>query len=206
MQLLTPLVSTFQSTSWNSTMLLYALLVVYSDPSCTNNFDLSTQLGFIILETDETSQLIPLTSWSKKSKLLFSLAMVAEVIAFSDQFDASFTLSTELLTLIKRTIGLDLFTGYESLFDVISKGSHKSEKGMMLGICTARDGLKSKEFSKIGFVRSEANLPDGLNKHSDQNDVIILVQYSKHIKSPLEWIIRHSSDILHIQELSSLPS
>eukprot|EP00171_Calliarthron_tuberculosum_P023641 IDg23641t1 len=139
-------------------------VVGYSDSSFANNFDLSTQLGYICFLCDETGKSAPIQFKSYKSKRVVRSAMAGEVIAFSDLFDTAATLSDELSVVLNRTIAVQLLTDSKSLFDVISKGSRTSEKRTMLDIAAAREGFRDKVISDIGFVRSSSNLADGLTK------------------------------------------
>eukprot|EP00171_Calliarthron_tuberculosum_P020880 IDg20880t1 len=66
--------------------------------------------------------------------------MAGEVIAFSDLFDVSMTLASELNTVLDKHIPVQLLTDSKSLFDVISKGTRTNEKHTMLEIAAAREG------------------------------------------------------------------
>ena len=169
-------------------------IIGYSDASFSNNMDLSSQLGFIIFLQDNTNAIIPQVFKSYKAKRLCRSAMAAEVIAFSDLFDSAYTLKRELSILLNRTISLELFTDSKSLFDAISKGSRTSEKRLMLDVATARQGFRSGEISNIGLVRSERNVADGLTKPMAQAALREILQTGEHSPSPVQWIIRHTSD------------
>ena len=71
-------------------------LIGYSDAAFANNFDLSSQLGYIILLTDKNNAAIPISFKSYKSKRVTRSVLSAEVIAFADLFDQAFTLRSQL--------------------------------------------------------------------------------------------------------------
>lgn len=83
--------------------------------------------------------------------------MVEKFIYFSDLFDASFTLSSELGKLTKRNVFLEPLTDSKFLFGVIRKKSRTSEKLHMIDIKVGRVGFKTKESSNIGLVFSQEN-------------------------------------------------
>lgn len=79
-------------------------------------------------------------------------------------FDYAIALSAELAFILKRNIQLQLLTDRKSQFEVICKGSRKSEKKLKLDKATTREGFRDKVLSNIGFIRSSANIVDGLTK------------------------------------------
>eukprot|EP00171_Calliarthron_tuberculosum_P020652 IDg20652t1 len=83
-------------------------------------------------------------------------------------FDIAKTITTEIEVILNYKIAVQLFTDSKYLFDVISKRSRTSEKRLMLDIAAAREGFCNRIISDIGFVRSKANLADGLTKSMSQ--------------------------------------
>ena len=133
---------------------------------------------------------MPIAFKSYKARRVVRSAMAGEVIAFSDMFDVAATLAEELRTIYNRTIPLQLLTDSKGLFDIVSKGSKTSEKRLMLDIAAAREGFRDRIISDIGFVRSKANLADGLTKPMQQAALqTVLATGQLHI-SVEQWIIR----------------
>lgn len=116
--------------------------------------------------------------------------MAAEVISFSDIFDASITLATELTYTTNRTVPLQWFNDNKSLFDALSKGPRASEKPLMVDISAAREGYKSGCISYIGFVRSHNNMEDGLTKPMSQAALRNVLSTGTHIPIFYQWILR----------------
>lgn len=166
-------------------------VIGFADASFANNHDLSTQLGHICFLSDAHCRSVPIAFRSYKSRRVVRSAMAGEVIAFSDLFDVSASLASELGQVYGRKIPVHLFTDSKSMFDVISKGSRTSEKRTMLDIAAAREGFADKTISDIGFVRSSENLADGLTKSMSQGalrDVVATGTFEVH---PEQWIIRN---------------
>jgi len=117
--------------------------------------------------------------------------MDVELIAFSDMFDAAYTLAEELRQVIPAAaVPLHLFTDSKSLFDVISKGSKTSEKRLMLDIACTREGFARGDISNIGFIRTRDNLADGLTKPMNQSALQSVLMSGKLRLQPEQWIIR----------------
>ena len=98
-------------------------IIGYSDAAiATNNFDLSSELGYIILLMDKNNAAIPVSFKSYKSKRVTRSVWSAEVIAFADLFDQAFALRSQLEHAINRSVPLHLMTDSKSLLDIIRKG------------------------------------------------------------------------------------
>lgn len=169
-------------------------IVGYSDGSFSNNTDLSSQLGYLILLMDHTGRAVPIYYKSYKSRRITRSPMAAEVIAFSDMFDVAGSLSMDLKSVLGRSIHVQLLTDSKCLFDVISKGSRTSEKRVMLDIAAAKEGFKDRLISDIGLVRSKENIADGFTKNMSQvalRDILISGTLTIYCE---QWIIRKDSN------------
>ena len=165
-------------------------VVGYSDSSFANNWDLTTQLGHIVLLVDGNGRAARISFNSYKARRVVRSAMPGEVIAFSDMFDVAVTLVQELCTINNRKVSLQLLTDSKSLLDVISKGSKTSEKRLMLDIAAAREGFRDEIISDVGFVRTNHNLADSLTKPMKQT-MLQSVLAAGQVKIYVEqWIIR----------------
>ena len=138
-------------------------IVGYSDASF-ENYDISSQLGRILLLVDDDDVAVPIFSESYKSRREARSVLSAEVIAFTDLFDEGYAFRSQAKHALQRSVPTHLLTDSKSLYDMISKGSCSSKKRIMLDIHVARQACQAKEISNIGFVRSSANLADRLTK------------------------------------------
>ena len=138
----------------------FPIIIGFSDASFANNHELSTQLGHIVFLPRKAERRSQFTlNHIRQEGLCAQL-----VIAFIDMFDVAITLSEEIKDLYGKDTPLQLFTDSKPLFDVISKGSRTSENRLMLDIAAAREGFGDRLISRIGFVRSDPNIADGLTK------------------------------------------
>ena len=60
----------------------------------------------------------------------------------------------------------------------------------MLDIRAAHQAYQAKEISNIEFVRSSANMADGLTKEKMQANLYNQLQCSKHTVPSVQWIMR----------------
>lgn len=142
-------------------------LRVYADASFSTNDDLSSQLGFITLLSDNEGQCHILDYSSKKSKRVVRSIMGGEVCAFMDAFDSVFTLAADLELIYARKLHIYMFTDSKQLFDAMIKGKRTQEKRLMVDITAARQSYKRFEIHRVGLVRGTDNPADGLSKIKD---------------------------------------
>ena len=64
----------------------------FSDAAYANNYDLTSQLGRIILLSDVSNAVIPISFERYKSRRVTRSVLSAEVIAFADLFDDAYAL------------------------------------------------------------------------------------------------------------------
>ena len=139
-------------------------IIGYGDAAFANSFDLTSQLGRIVLLTDDSNAVVPISFKSYKSRRVTRSVLAAEVVAFADLFDDAYALRSQVEQATGCEVPMHLMTDSKSLFDIISKVSRTSEKRVMLDIHSARKAYQAHEISNIGFVRSCDNLADGLTK------------------------------------------
>lgn len=166
-----------------------------SDASFANNKDLTSQLGFLVFLADGNDSVIPLCFKSYKARRVTRSVLAAELIAFADLFDQSFTLAAEMEKLLpSKKIPVTLLTDSKSLFDILTKGSRTSEKRLMLDVAAAREGYKRSDISNIGFVRSGKNIADAITKRMTTESLRSVFTKSEWSIRPDQWVIRQNSN------------
>lgn len=158
-------------------------MVVFSGTTLSNNYYLSSKLGYIIFLGDRSDTVVPLIFRCYKARKITRSAMTGEVIAFSDMYDYSIALLQDLAKLMGVSIAFQLLTDSKSLFEVIWKGARTSEKCLMLDISAAPEGFRDKIISGIGIIRSSMNVADGLTK-------IIPQTSQRKVIHPEQWTVR----------------
>lgn len=94
--------------------------------------------------------------------------MADKVIAFSEIFYLTVTLTEELPSIYRRNIPIHPLTDSKAMLDIISKSTKTSEKRLMSHVVAEREGFRDKVISYIGFVRISNNLADGLTNPMHQ--------------------------------------
>lgn len=95
--------------------------------------------------------------------------MPAEVIAFSELFDAVSSLCNELGAFLKTTVPVQLFTDKKCLIYIISKRSNTSENRTTLVVEGGKEAFESRTISDIALVSRRYNISDGLAESMSQS-------------------------------------
>jgi hypothetical protein len=85
-------------------------LTVYSDASFANNYNMSSQLGYIIFLSDKTRSCNQLHYSSHKSKTVIRSILGDEVMAFADAFDMAMIVRHDLRNLLHRNVPITILT------------------------------------------------------------------------------------------------
>ena len=109
-------------------------ITAYSDAAFANNADLSSQLGRIVLLTDDNHNAISVSYKSCKLRRVARSVLYAEAIAFADLFNDELAIRKQLKSVLRHPTPVHILTDSKSMFDIISKGSRTSEKRIMLDI------------------------------------------------------------------------
>lgn len=139
-------------------------LHVYADASFATNKDQSSQIGYIILLCDASGRIHVLAFTSRKSKRVVRSIMAGEVYAFSAALDEAYITRYDLESLYEQHIPITVHTDSKQLFDVVTRGSHPTEKRLMIDVAAARQAYKRHDLAKVALVTSEHNVADGLTK------------------------------------------
>ena len=138
----------------------------YSDASFATNYDLSSQLGYIVMLADEYNNADILHYVSHKSRRVTRSVLGAETYAFADAFDFAYCAKKDLETMLGCHIPLQMYTDSKSLFDILTKCSNTTERRLMIDLQSVRNAYENHEISNIGFLRGPNNPADGLTKES----------------------------------------
>ena len=137
-------------------------LQVYSDALYGNNFDGSSQIGYIIFSADSNGNCQPLFWSSHKSKRFSRSVLGSETMAFADAFDMDYALNNDLHNMTSLDIPIIMLTDSRSLFVFITKAKTTSEKRLLIDVKVVKDAYQRNELHNIGFIGSEYNPADDL--------------------------------------------
>jgi hypothetical protein len=162
---------------------------VYTDASYANNFDGSSQLGYIIFLADANGKCQPIAWSSHKSRRVTRSVLGSETMAFADGFDAAYSLKHDLQTILKRSVDILMYTDSLSLFDVITKLSTTAEKRLMIDLVVVREAYDCMEIAQLAFLRTNWNPTDALLKVS-LNTCLETILTTGTIDHPAQRVVR----------------
>lgn len=88
----------------------------------------------------------------------------AETHALADAADMAILLQHDLYDFHGKRIPITLLTDSKSMFDLIAKGSMKTEKRLMIDVKATRQAYDEEVVNSIGWIRREGNLSESLTK------------------------------------------
>jgi len=87
-------------------------------------------------------------------------------------------------------IPMTILTDSKQLFDVVTRGSHPTEKRLLIDVAAAREAYNRREISNVGLVMSDNNIADSLTKVKPSGALEPLLATGVD-RTPVEqWVIR----------------
>ncbi len=136
----------------------FLYIVGYADAAFANNYDMASQLGFIVVlkNKNDPAAIVHYGSW-KCSRVTRSV-LGSEAYAFSHALDFVLALARDMSALFSRKISTVMFTDSKCPFDAVTKLSTVSEKRLLIDISAIRDSYTNSELSNVAHVCSKFNL------------------------------------------------
>jgi len=116
--------------------------------------------------------------------------MAGELYAFTAAFDEAYMLRYDLERFYDRHIPLAVLTDSKKLFDVMTRGSHPTEKRPLIDVAAAREAYGRRELSNVGLVASANNPADGLTKVKACPALDALLLTGSNHASVEQWVVR----------------
>ena len=165
-------------------------LRAYADASFATNYDMSSQLGYLILLCDMNDRCHVLAYKSRKSRRVVRSIMAGETYAFADALDFTLSVRHDLTTIYNRRIPISMFTDSKQLFDVITKATYPTERRLMIDVAAARECYTRFEISNIALVRGDDNPADALTKPNHGFPLLEIIRTAKDKTKVVQWIHR----------------
>ena len=115
----------------------------YTDAAFGNNFNSSSQLGYIMFLADCRNRCQPISWSSYKSKRVTRSVLRSEVMSFAEGFDVAYSLKHDLENILLKQIPLVMLTDSLSLFDVTTKSTITKEKRLMIDLQCINNAYKN---------------------------------------------------------------
>jgi len=162
----------------------------YADAAYATNKDGSSQVGYLVLLCDAGGRAHILSFSSRKCRRVVHSIMAGEVYAFTAAFDEAFIIRYDLERLYGRHIPINIFTDSKQLFDVVTKGSHPTEKRLMVDVAAARQAYARHDISNVGLIASNDNIADPLTKAHGCGALNELLRTGVDRTPVVQWVIR----------------
>jgi hypothetical protein len=177
--------------------LINAKLMVFVDGSFANNKDLSSQLSFVLMlvnESTDTNNTFTVCGniihySSTKCKRVTRSVLASEIYGMVNGFNIGISIATTLRMITERlrlpVIPLVICTDSYSLYECLVKLGTTKEKRLMIDIIALRQSYERREITEIRWINGEDNPADAftkaspnhaLNRFIDSNELTIRVE------------------------------
>ncbi|KAF1939129.1 hypothetical protein EJ02DRAFT_457279, partial [Clathrospora elynae] len=155
-----------------------AKLMVFVDGSFANNSDLSSQLGFILMLVNESTNADSTFTIhgnvihysSTKCKRVTRSVLASEIYGMVNGFDIGIAIATTLRMITERlglaAVPLVICTDSYSLYECLVKLGTTKEKCLMIDIMALRQSYERREITEICWINGDDNPADAFTKAS----------------------------------------
>jgi hypothetical protein len=140
-------------------------LVVFTDSSFANNYDFSSQIGFVIALANKHNK-ANIIHWSSiKYKRVTRSVLAFELYGMAYGFDIGATIKSTLEQILRiKTLTLLLCTDSKSLYDCLVKLGTTQEKRLMVDLMCLRQSYERREITEIKWIDGDNNPADAITK------------------------------------------
>lgn len=165
-----------------------------TDASFSNNEDLSSQVGHIVMLSDDTERGNILSYMSSKSMRVVRSVVGAKTHAFADCFDAVYALRDNLLRIRRGNKPIALLTDSACLYNIIAKWSRTSVRRTTIVFIAPREAYNKGEIDDIGWLLTKENTADSITKLEPNAALGSSMKTGRLEQSASQWIIRSKSE------------
>ena len=165
-------------------------LLMFSDASFTNNKDLSSQIGYILVIADEKGN-ANILHWSlTKCKRVTRSMLASELYRMAHGFDIAAAIKSTIDKMLQIDLPLILCTDSKSLYDCLVKLGTTAEKRLMIDIMCLRQAYERREIAEVKWIRGESNPADSMTKSKASSALKQLIDTNKIQLEVEEWVER----------------
>ncbi|EED17231.1 hypothetical protein TSTA_022850 [Talaromyces stipitatus ATCC 10500] len=130
--------------------------MIFTDSSFANNWDLTSQIGFLIAIA------------SSKCKWITHSILASEIYGLTTGFDQGFTLASTVNMITKRLgqpeMPVVVCTDSYSLYECLTKLGTTKEKRLMINLMALRQSYERHEIDEIRWIHGDDNPADTFTK------------------------------------------
>jgi hypothetical protein len=138
---------------------------VFTDSFFANNYDFTSQIGFVIVLADKRNK-ANIIHWSLiKCKRVTRSVLASELYRMAYGFDIEATIKSTLEQILRiKTLTLLLCTDSKSLYDCLVKLGTTQEKRLMVDLMCLRQSYERREITEIKWINRDNNPANAITK------------------------------------------
>lgn len=139
-------------------------LALFTDASFANTDNFKSQIGFVIVLTDDSNTGNIIHYGSSRCRRVTRSVMAAEILGLSYGFDNAFVTRHMLNEILGQEIPIDIYIDSRTVFNVIAKHASTSEKRLQIDVSALREAHDKKIIRSISWIPSNQNVADAMTK------------------------------------------
>jgi len=154
-------------------------LVLFTDAAFANAKSFHSQIGFVLVATDDYSSANILHWGSQRAKRITRSVMGAELLALAHGFDQVCGVKQTLEQALNRSIPLDVYVDSRTVFNTVAKTAPTLEKRLQIDAFALRQAQNRGDFRRLGWIEGNSNPTDGLTRKDplpDPHPLIVLME------------------------------
>ncbi len=164
----------FKYVSLNSTKLQ---LIMFIDSSFANNWDLFSQIDYVVCLIN--SKHVNIVHWSSiKCKRVTRSVLAAKLYAFAHDFDLEATLKATFFNILDRFVFLIFCIDAKSLCDCLIKFDITRKKRLMINVMSLRQLYKCRKIIEIKWIHDINNSIDFMIKSKTFSILKTLIDFN----------------------------
>ena len=153
--------------------------MLFTDAAFGNRSDNTSQLGYVILLSDDTGSANIIHYGSQKCRRVTRSAMAAELLGLSTGFDEAFCVKHMIEEIMGIRIPLHVYIDSRTTFNCISKNSSTTENRLQIDAASLREAINNGEITTISWINGKDNPADGLTREgllANDHPLILLMK------------------------------
>jgi hypothetical protein len=144
-------------------------LLVFINASFTNNKDLSSQIGFVLVLVNATKRANILYWSSTKCKRVTRSVLASELYGIAHGFDIGALVKSIINQAIEMGILLVIYTDSKSLYKCLVKLGTTQEKRLIIDVMYLRQVYKRQEIAEVKWIKGDLNPANAITKSKPSN-------------------------------------
>ena len=168
-------------------------LLVFTDASFANNKDLSSQIGFVLVQVDASNK-ANIVHWSSvKCKRVTRSVLASELYGMAHGFDIGAAIKSTVDKILQVNLPLILCTDSKSLYDCLVRLGTTQEKRLMIDVMCLRQAYERRQVTEVKWIDGETNPADAMTKGKPCTALSQLIDTNRIELRAVGWVERTDS-------------